>query len=116
MVAEHAPAWRAVVHATPFEETIAGPFPFAGWRQILLDFFCVIEAFPKYLGLCLAKTTYGQRPRDSIVRAWFIENIQVESLHAQWYLDWAAAYSIRPDELYGHRSIPEVAELFEWLW
>jgi pyrroloquinoline quinone (PQQ) biosynthesis protein C len=116
MLVAHTGAWRAVVHATPFEETIAGPFPRAGWRQILLDFFSLVEAFPKYLGLCLAKTTYGQRPRDSVVRAWFIDNIQVESLHVKWYLDWAAAYSISPEELFAHRAIPEVAALAEWLW
>lgn len=108
--------WRAVVHATPMERTLEGPFPRAGWVQILLDFFGIVEAFPKYLGLALAKTTYGQRPRDAVVRRWFIENIQVEALHVQWYLDWASAYGITAEDLVAHRPIPEVAVLFDWLW
>jgi pyrroloquinoline quinone (PQQ) biosynthesis protein C len=116
MLSAQAAQWLAVVHASPFECTIEGPFPRDGWRQILLDFFCVVEAFPKYLGLGLAKTTYGKRPRDMIVRRWFIENVQVEALHVEWYLDWAAAYGITADELAAHQPIPEAALLFEWLW
>jgi pyrroloquinoline quinone (PQQ) biosynthesis protein C len=110
------PEWEAVVKAPIFVATTEGEFPDRAWRRVLLDFFCVVEAFPKYMGVYLAKTTFGQTPNDHLAREWLIGNIRTEALHAQWYADWAAAHGIGHDELVSHRPGPEVDALHEYLW
>jgi pyrroloquinoline quinone (PQQ) biosynthesis protein C len=110
------PYWSAVLEAPQFASVARGEFPDKEWRQTLLDFFCVVEAFPKYMGVYLAKTTFGQTPGDYLARDWLIGNIRAEALHAQWYADWAAAHGIGFDELVSHRPCPEVAALHEYLW
>ena len=108
--------WKAAVHTTAIDRTITGPLPDQTWRRLMKEFFCVVEAFPKYMGLSLAKTTYGQMPRDVLVRDWLIGNIRVEALHVRWYLEWALGHDISTAEITAHRPCPEVAALFEWLW
>jgi pyrroloquinoline quinone (PQQ) biosynthesis protein C len=110
------PYWSAVLEAPLFTTISRGEFPEKAWRQTLLDFFCVVEAFPKYMGVYLAKTTFGQTPGDYLARDWLIGNIRTEALHAQWYVDWAATHGIGFDELVSHRPCPEVAALYEYLW
>ncbi len=116
MVASLRPDWSAVLESPIFTETEGGVFPEEAWRRILLDFFCVVEAFPKYMGVYLAKTTFGQAPGDVLARDWLIGNIRTEALHAQWYADWAEAHGIGFDELVSHRPGPEVGALYEYLW
>jgi pyrroloquinoline quinone (PQQ) biosynthesis protein C len=116
MLAGQKAAWDAVSSAWVFEQTATGLFPEASWRRVIKDFFCVVEAFPKYMGLALTKTTYGQSPRDYLARDWLIGNIRVEAMHVGWYIDWAAAHDIGVDELTSHRPGPEVGALYEWLW
>lgn len=108
--------WTSVLEAKIFIETIYGPFPEEAWRRILLDFFCVAEAFPKYMGVYLDKTTFGQTSGDHLARDWLIGNIRTEALHAQWYADWVAAHGIGFEELVAHRPCPEVGALCEYLW
>jgi pyrroloquinoline quinone (PQQ) biosynthesis protein C len=110
------PDWSAVLESPLFTETTTGEFPDTAWRWVLLDFFSVVEAFPKYMGVYLAKTTFGQTPGDYLARDWLIGNIRTEALHAQWFADWAAAHGIGYDELVAHRPRPEVAALCEYLW
>lgn len=110
------PDWSAVLEAPLFAATAEGDFPEKAWRRMLLEFFCVVEAFPKYMGVYLAKTTFGQTPGDYLARDWLIGNIRTEALHAQWYADWAAAHGIGYDELVSHRPGPEVGALYEYLW
>lgn len=116
MVESLEPEWNAVLDAPLFTETVKGPFPEEAWRRILLDFFCIVEAFPRYMGVYLAKTTFGQTPGDHLARDWLIGNIRTEALHAQWYADWAAAHGIGFDELVSHRPGPEVGALDAHLW
>jgi pyrroloquinoline quinone (PQQ) biosynthesis protein C len=110
------PDWTAVLDAPLFTTTARGEFPDEAWRRVLLDFFCVVEAFPKYMGVYLAKTTFGQTPGDYLARDWLIGNIRTEALHAQWYVDWAATHGIGYEELVSHRPRPESAALCEYLW
>jgi pyrroloquinoline quinone (PQQ) biosynthesis protein C len=110
------PDWSAVLEAPLIVATAEGDFPEKAWRRMLLEFFCVVEAFPKYMGVYLAKTTFGQTPGDYLARDWLIGNIRTEALHAQWYADWAAAHGIGYDELVSHRPGPEVGALYEYLW
>jgi pyrroloquinoline quinone (PQQ) biosynthesis protein C len=107
------PDWSAVLESPLFTAAV---FPDEAWRRVLLDFFCVVEAFPKYMGVYLAKTTFGRSPRDHLARDWLIGNIRTEALHAQWYVEWAEAHGIGYEELVSHRPGPEVGALHEYLW
>ncbi|MDC0676960.1 MULTISPECIES: TenA family transcriptional regulator [Sorangium] len=116
MLESLADQWKAAVYTPPIARTLTEPIDHETWSVLLREFFCVVEAFPKYMGLSLAKTTYGQSPRDFLVRDWLIGNIRVEALHVRWYLDWAAGHGISTAEITSHRPSPEVASLFDWLW
>ncbi len=116
MVARQQPAWDRVSEGEGFRITATGEFPERTWRNTILEFWCVVEAFPKYMGLTLAKTTYGKSPRDHLARDWLIGNIKIESMHAAWYIDWARAHDISEAALCSHRPSPEVAAVHEWLF
>lgn len=110
------PAWDGVLDSRLFASTQPGALSEEAWRRTILEFFCVVESFPKYMGVTLAKTTFGQSPKDELARSWLIGNIKVEARHAEWYIDWAAAHGISPQELTGYRPHAAVAGLDAWLW
>lgn len=110
------PEWSAVLDSPVFTATARGEFPEEAWRQVMLNFFCVVEAFPKYMGVYLAKTTFGQTPGDHLARDWLIGNIRTEALHAQWFADWAAVHGVGYEDLVSHRPSPEVGALYDYLW
>ncbi|WP_207569009.1 TenA family transcriptional regulator [Mycobacterium decipiens] len=99
-----------------FRATVEGPLPERSWRNTVKEFFGVVESFPKYMGISLAKTTFGRRPGDALARDWLIGNIRTEARHAQWYIDWAVGLGIRYEELVEHRPGPEVLAVQEFLW
>jgi pyrroloquinoline quinone (PQQ) biosynthesis protein C len=110
------PAWDAVLNSEVFTSTRPGALPSELWRGVLLEFFCIVEAFPKYMGVTLAKTTFGRSPRDELARSWLIGNIRVEARHAEWYIDWAAAHGIGRAEITQYRPHAAVGALDAWLW
>lgn len=116
MIASLAPDWMGVLESPLFEATVEGPFPEDAWRRVILDFFGVVEAFPKYMGAYLARSTFGQSPGDVLARDWLIGNIRVEALHAQWFIEWGMAMGLTYDEIVNHRARPEVLALQEYLW
>jgi pyrroloquinoline quinone (PQQ) biosynthesis protein C len=116
MITRQQPAWSRATENALFRATAAGEFPERTWRRFILEFWCVVEAFPKYMGLTLAKTTYGKSPRDYLARDWLIGNIRVESMHAAWYIEWARAHDISEAALLAHRPGVEAAALHEWLF
>lgn len=108
--------WTGVLESPLFTTTAQGAFPEEAWRRVMLEFFCVVEAFPKYMGVYLGRTTFGKRSGDLLARDWLIGNIRTEALHAQWYIDWAMGLGVGYDELVSHRPGPEVGALYEYLW
>ncbi len=116
MISDIQPHWNRVLASPLFTATAEGELPVDAWRRTLLDFFCVVEAFPKYLGVTLAKTTFGRYPGDTLARDWLIGNIRVEAAHARWFLDWAAGYGITAGEIAEHRPSPQPAAVHEYLW
>lgn len=110
------PDWNAVLESEVFNQTRPGALPEEIWGRILLEFFCVVESFPKYMGVTLAKTTFGQTPKDELARTWLIGNIRVEARHVEWYLDWAAGHGISRERLTTHRAHAAVGALDSWLW
>ncbi|WP_198653108.1 TenA family transcriptional regulator [Actinocorallia populi] len=116
MLGELQPHWDAVTRSPVFTGTVDGGVDDEVWRRVILEFFCVVESFPKYMGVYLGRTTYGKTPGDLLARDWLIGNIRTEALHAQWYIDWGAGLGLTEEEIVGHRPCPEVASLYEFLW
>ena len=116
MIANVAPEWTGVLKAPIFQVTAHESFPTEVWRRSIPEFFCLVEAFPKYMGAYLARTTFGKTPGDILARDWLIGNIRTEALHAQWYIDWAMALGVECDEIVSRRPGPEVGALYEYLW
>jgi len=110
------PSWESVSGCELFASTKPGAMPSEAWRRVILEFFCVVEAFPKYMGITLAKTTFGVSPKDELARNWLIGNIRVEARHAEWYVDWAAGHGISRKEITGYHPHPAVGALDAWLW
>jgi pyrroloquinoline quinone (PQQ) biosynthesis protein C len=110
------PAWDGVLDSPLFTSTQPGALSEEAWRRVICEFFCVVESFPKYMGVTLAKTTFGRKPKDELARSWLIGNIKVEARHAEWYLDWAAGHGISREEIIEYRPHAAVAGLDAWLW
>jgi pyrroloquinoline quinone (PQQ) biosynthesis protein C len=117
MLAELDGPWQRAAWPRLFAETAAGRLPPLGaWRRVLTDFFVIIEGFPKYMALSLAKTTYGKRAGDARVRRWLLQNLAVEARHAEWYLDWIEALGVDVGEVVRAQPCAEVRALHEHLW
>jgi len=108
--------WRSVAACPLFTRTADGDLNDESWRNLIREFFCVVEAFPKYMGVYLGRTTYGKRPGDLLARDWLIGNIRTEALHAQWFVDWGIGLGLTEEEIVDHRPGPEGASLYEYLW
>jgi pyrroloquinoline quinone (PQQ) biosynthesis protein C len=108
--------WEAVHESPVFDMTSPDAPRGPAWRAFILEHFCIVENFPKYMGLELAKTTYGLTPKDYLARAWLIGNIRVEARHAEWYIDWGTGHGLTREELFAHRPAPAAGALDSWLW
>jgi pyrroloquinoline quinone (PQQ) biosynthesis protein C len=116
MIGDLKSEWNGVSESRLFRSTVDGPFPEEAWKRVILEYFGIVEAFPKYMGVYLGRTTFGQTEGDVLARDWLIGNIRVEALHAQWYIEWGMALGLDLDEIVHHRPGPEVAALQEYLW
>jgi pyrroloquinoline quinone (PQQ) biosynthesis protein C len=115
MLQDIAPQWERVVKAPVFMRAFEYRAVESTWIPLIKDFFCVVEAFPKYMGLMLARTDYT-KPSHRMAREWLIGNIRVEANHVRWYLDWAAAHEISEDDLANHVPTAPAAALYHYLW
>ncbi|MDC0713663.1 iron-containing redox enzyme family protein [Stigmatella sp. ncwal1] len=110
------PEWEAACWPGLFKDTADGKHPsLLHWQRVLSNFFFIVESFPKYMGLSLAKTTYGQRPGDASARRWLLQNLGVEARHAEWYLDWMVAIGVNPEQVFNAKPLPEILALHEHL-
>lgn len=108
--------WSAACWPPLFRATADGQRPpLRHWRRVLSHFFLIVESFPKYMGLSLAKTTYGQRPGDASARRWLLQNLGVEAKHAEWFIDWMRGIGLAPEDVFTQRPLPEVRALHEFL-
>jgi len=104
--------WNAACWPPLFRDTADGRRPPLGyWRRVLSQFFLIVESFPKYMGLSLAKTTYGRTEGDASIRRWLLQNLGVEAKHAEWFIDWVRAIGVEPDTLFSVRPLPEIQAL-----
>lgn len=115
MIERLRPDWDAVHDSPVFDMSAPDAAHGPAWRAVILEHFCIIENFPKYMGLELAKTTYGLSPKDYLARSWLIGNIRIEARHVEWFIDWATGHGLTRDELCAHNPAPAAAALDSWL-
>lgn len=87
-----------VAHHPLFEQMGAGELSLDVFRRTLLNFYPLVESFPKYMALNLAKCR-TDRPGHRQTRAWIMNNMRVEERHAAWYEDWAAGFGVSREAL-----------------
>jgi pyrroloquinoline quinone (PQQ) biosynthesis protein C len=88
---------RVVQH--PIFQTMGeGELPIDHFRYTLLNFYPLVENFPKYMALNLAKCR-RDKPGHDETRNWIMGNMRVEQRHAYWYQDWAEGFGVDRDML-----------------
>lgn len=82
-----------------------------------VDFYPLIESFPQYLGLTLAKVPAGNGEWSTKTRDWLISNIHQEKLHARWWRRMAIKFGVSETELDSSRLPPaEIDSINNYLW
>ncbi|MBQ0753843.1 MAG: iron-containing redox enzyme family protein [Gammaproteobacteria bacterium] len=104
-----------VVEHPVFVEMAEGKLSADRWRRALLNFYPLVENFPKYMALNLAKVKRGV-PGHEEAKLWLIDNIKVEQRHAYWYQDWAAGFGISLAELDSVQPSAGMDAVNNYLW
>ena len=104
-----------VVSHPVFAEMASGELSADRWRRALLNFYPLVENFPKYMALNLAKVRRGV-PGHEEAKLWLIDNIKVEQRHAYWYQDWAAGFGISLEELESVQPSAGMDAVNNYLW
>jgi len=109
------PAKDRLVHHPVWEQLGRGEFPLENYQKMLLHFYPLVENFPKFMGLALAKTRTHLRGHDD-TKNWLIGNIKVEQNHASWFQDWAMGIGIEASSLTHVRPAPAIDAIVNYLW
>ena len=86
-------------------------------QRAMISFYPLIESFPQYLGLNLAKVPSGNGELNNSTRDWLITNISQERLHAKWWRKMARRFGVSPNALDSKNYPPaEVDAINNFLW
>jgi pyrroloquinoline quinone (PQQ) biosynthesis protein C len=105
-----------VVNHPFFLKISTGELPIEQCRRGLVHFYRVVENFPKYMALNLAKTTPKLRPGHAEAKAWLIHNIYVERSHADLWREWAEGFGCTGEQLDRAVPSPVMDALHNYLW
>lgn len=87
------------------------------FRGALINFYPLIEDFPKYMALTLAKVPAGNAAPHRRTRNWLMTNINQERLHAGWWREFAFGFGIPKDALETEVSPPpQMDAINNYLW
>ncbi len=100
-----------------FGKMSRGELPLDTFRHIMLDFYPLVESFPKYMALILSRIPMENNDKCNMARYWLIENLNIERKHADWYRDWICAFGV-PREVMDKEVFPcpEVDAVNNFLW
>ena len=100
-----------------FEQMAAGTLSIKRFRGGLLNFYPMIENFPKYMELIATKLEAEKNDSGEKTRDWLLDNISVERQHAEWWKNWAVAFGVPSSRLRGEVSPPaEMDAINIYLW
>jgi pyrroloquinoline quinone (PQQ) biosynthesis protein C len=121
------PAWvvRFLESLAPYEDRIVNHIIFQEIREhrlgkgpfqgALINFFPLIQCFPQYLAITLAKVRSNSE-WDERTRQWLIGNISQERCHTEWWRSFAEGFGIS-GQLEGEIEPPAQMEaLNHYLW
>lgn len=109
------PFKKAIVEHPLFSGMADGSLPVPVYQRALRNFYPLVENFPKYMALNLAKVRLDI-PGHEQAKVWLIDNIKIEQRHAYWYEDWAAGFGIAADELRAVVPPPGADAVNHYLW
>jgi pyrroloquinoline quinone (PQQ) biosynthesis protein C len=111
------PYRRKIVNSKIFKDMGSGSLTMKRFRGGLINFYPLIESFPKYMALNLAKVPAGDSRWSRKARYWLITNINQERLHTGWWKQWAIGFGVSPhafkEETY---PPPEMDAINNYLW
>src|ERR1700680_4034350 len=82
-----------------------------------INFYPMVESFPQYLALNLAKVPAGNSEWNQKTRDWLITNISQERLHVTWWRNMARGFGVSAEVLDGQiQPPPEVDAINNYLW
>jgi len=109
------PFKKQVTEHKVFKSMGKGEFPLEKFRKTLLNFFPLVENFPKFMALNLAKTKI-QKPGHEDAKYWLISNIHEEQTHAIWYMDWAQGFGVPKEDIIKVVPTPAMEAVVNHLW
>jgi len=113
---ELVPLKDRIVGHTFFQAVGAAELPLERCRTALVSFYRLVENFPKYMSLNLAKTAPGEKPGHYESKRWLIHNTYLEMLHADLWRDWAIGFGCTDDELDKVSPSPAQDAINHYLW
>lgn len=85
------------------------------YRYTLTNFYPLVENFPKFMGLTLARCRPGLAGHEQ-ARQWLMGNMRVEERHAAWFRDWVGGFGVSRAELDGVRPPAAMDAVNYYLW
>lgn len=64
----------------------------------ILGFYPLIEAFPRYMAITLARMDPHERPRAAEARGWLMRNIATEEKHRDWWIDLGRPFGFSTED------------------
>lgn len=106
-----------VVNHKFFREFIDGRLTLSQCQGALVNFYPLIESFPQYMALNLAKVPAGNSRWSKKTRYWLIGNINQERLHTSWWRQFAAGFGVPRNALDEEiHPPPEMDAINNYLW
>jgi pyrroloquinoline quinone (PQQ) biosynthesis protein C len=105
-----------IVHHTYFADLEGGKLSLERARRGLIEFYPLVENFPKYMALNLAKTLSRSNEGHRKAKAWLIQNMKVEQKHADWWCDWAECLDLSREILDQSEPGPMMDAINHYLW
>jgi pyrroloquinoline quinone (PQQ) biosynthesis protein C len=105
-----------IVNHPYFRELKQGSLSIDRARRGLIDFYPLVENFPKYMGLILAKTESRADEGHLRAKTWLMQNMRVEQKHADWWVDWAACVGLSREELDRSEPSAMMDAINHYLW
>lgn len=109
------PLKNKVVSHPYFEDIQEKRLPVELGQKGLIYFYPLVENFPKFMALNLAKTRRGL-PGHQEAKYWLIQNIKVEQNHADWWHSWAHGFNVSDEELINAKPNAHMDAINHYLW
>jgi pyrroloquinoline quinone (PQQ) biosynthesis protein C len=106
-----------VVNHKLFKDFSSGSLTIKQCQGALINFYPLIETFPTYMALNLAKVPLGNSIWNKKTRDWLMANISQERLHTAWWRHFAAGFRVPSNALDNEiYPPPEMDAINNYLW